>query len=473
MDKSDSVLHGYFRRTRLPLAWKPLDMSNTLRIKKGVDIRLAGEPSLHCDDSPHPKVVAIQPTDFHGLTPKLVVKEGSSVQVGDALFYDKTFTTVMFASPVSGTVKEIVRGAKRRILAVTVESDGANTARDFGPWNGGDRESLVAHLAAGGVFGAMRQRPFDVLANPADTPRAIYVSGFDSAPLAVDTALAVDGKIEHLQRGIDALGQLAGSGGVHVGLRQGDNTLASLQGCTLTSFDGPHPSGNVSVQIHHTAPINKGEVLWTIGLQDVINLGSFLQTGRYSADRIVALGGSEMVNPRHVRTIAGSQLCDIGVAAKEGARIISGSVLTGITAGKDGFLGAFSTQVVALPEGHEPKFLLTDGWLSPGLDKFSVSRAYPTWLMPKNKQYTLDTNQNGEDRAFVVSGQYEAVFPFDIYPVHLIKSIMVNDIDAMEKLGIYEVAPEDFALCEFVCTSKIPVQSIVREGLDALKLELG
>ncbi len=448
-------------------------MSNTLRIKKGVDIRLTGEPSLQCGDAPQPKVVAIQPTDFPGLTPKLAVKEGTQVQAGDALFYDKTFTSVMFASPVSGTVKEVVRGAKRRILAVTVESDGAGTAKDFGPWGGGDRDALVAHMAAGGAFATMRQRPFDVLANPADTPRAIYVSGFDSAPLAADTGVVVEGRMDDLQRGIDALGVLAGAGGVHVGTRSGDNTLGTLKGCTLTGFAGPHPAGNVGVQIHHTAPINKGEVLWTMGLQDVINLGSFLRTGHYSAERVVALGGSEMNDPRHVRTMAGAKLIDLGVSANEGARIISGSVLTGTTAGAGGYLGAFASQVVALPEGHDPKFLLTEGWLSPGLNKFSMSRAYPTWLMPKKKQYTLDTNQNGEDRAFVVSGQYEAVFPFDIYPVHLIKSIMVNDIDAMEKLGIYEVAPEDFALCEFVCTSKIPVQSIVRDGLDTLKVELG
>jgi Na+-transporting NADH:ubiquinone oxidoreductase subunit A len=311
------------------------------------------------------------------------------------------------------------------------------------------------------------------LANPADTPRAIYVSGFDSAPLAVDTGVATEGRMDDLQRGIDALGVLAGQGGVYVGTRAGDNTLAGLNGCTTTSFNGPHPAGNVGVQIHHTAPINKGEVIWTMGLQDVINLGAFLRTGRYTAERVVALGGSEMNDPRHIRTVAGAKLSDLGVQAKAGARVISGSVLTGTSAGAEGYLGAFATQVVALPEGHDPKFLLTEGWLSSGLNKFSMSRAYPTWLMPKSKQYTLDTNQNGEDRAFVVSGQYEAVFPFDIFPVHLIKSIMVNDIDAMEKLGIYEVAPEDFALCEFVCTSKIPVQSIVRDGLDALKVELG
>jgi Na+-transporting NADH:ubiquinone oxidoreductase subunit A len=448
-------------------------MSKTVRINKGVDIRLTGEPSLQCAEAPQPTEVAIQPTDFPGLTPKLAVKEGDPVKAGQALFYDKTYTSVMFASPVSGSVKEVVRGAKRRILAVVVEANGSDSAVDFGAWNGGDRDALVAHLAAGGAFATMRQRPFDVLANPADTPRAIYVSGFDSAPLAVDTGLATEGRMDDLQRGIDALGVLAGQGGVHVGTRAGDNTLAGLNGCSTTSFNGPHPAGNVGVQIHHTAPINKGEVVWTMGLQDVINLGSFLRTGRYTAARVVALGGSEMNDPRHIRTVAGAKLSDLGVQANAGARVISGSVLTGTSAGTEGYLGAFATQVVALPEGHDPKFLLTEGWLSPGLNKFSMSRAYPTWLMPKSKQYTLDTNQNGEDRAFVVSGQYEAVFPFDIFPVHLVKSIMVNDIDAMEKLGIYEVAPEDFALCEFVCTSKIPVQSIVRDGLDALKVELG
>jgi len=448
-------------------------MSKTLRIKKGVDIRLAGKPSLNCVDAPRPTTAAVQPTDYPGVTPKLLVKEGVQVKAGDALFHDKSFASVMFASPISGTVKEIVRGTKRRILAVVVESDGTESAKEMGPWNGSDRESLVAHMTSGGVFASMRQRPFDVLANPADTPRAIYVSGFDSSPLAVNTGVAVEGRMDDLQRGVEALGLLAGPGGVHLGLRAGENELSALRGCTLTYFDGPHPAGNVGVQIHHTTPINKGEVVWTMGLQDVANLGSFLNTGRYSANRVIALGGSEMSEARHVRTLAGAKLSDIGITASEGARVISGSVLTGNTAGPDGYLGAFATQVVALPEGHDPKFLLTDGWLSPGLNKFSMSRAYPTWLMPKSKEYTLDTNQNGEDRAFVVSGQYEEVFPFDIYPVHLIKSIMVNDIDAMEKLGIYEVAPEDFALCEFVCTSKIPVQSIVREGLDTLKVELG
>lgn len=474
MDKSRKHLRRSFELWGLPLRPENLwIMSKTLRIKKGVDIRLTGTPSTACADAPQPSVVAVQPTDCPGLIPKLVVKEGASVQAGDALFHDKTCPTVMFASPVSGTVKEVVRGAKRRILAVVVEADGASQSRDFGPWKGGDREALLAHLTASGAFAFFRQRPFDVLANPSDTPRAIYVSGFDSSPLAADPSVVVEGRLEDLQLGIDALAILAGDGGVHLGIRPDQKELSSLNGCHTTSFSGPHPAGNVGVQIHHTAPINKGEVIWTLGLQEVISMGTLLRTGHYDATRVVAAGGSEMTNPRHLRTKAGAQLSGLGLDVKEGARLISGSVLTGTNAGPQGYLGATASQIVALPEGHDPKFMLTEGWLSPGINKFSASRAYPTWLMPKSKAYTLDTNQNGEDRAFVVSGQYEAVFPFDIFPVHLIKSIMVNDIDAMEKLGIYEVAPEDFALCEFVCTSKIPAQSIVREGLDALKVELG
>ena len=448
-------------------------MSKTVRIKQGADIRLVGQPSPDCSEASAPKLYAVQPTDFPGVTPKLAVKEGASVKAGEPLFYDKTYTSVQFVSPVSGVVKEVVRGAKRRILAVVVESDGNAEAVNHGAWNGGSREELLNHLCASGVFATMRQRPFDVLANPADTPRAIYVSGFDSSPLAAETAVAVAGRLEDVQRGLNALSELAGPGGVHVGVKAGDATLASLTGVTLTSFSGPHPAGNVGVQIHHTAPINKGEVLWTMGLQDVANLGALLATGVYTPARVVALGGSEMHNPRHVKTLAGAQLSGLGFQVNEGARVVSGSVLTGTNSGMAGYLGATATQVVALPEGHDPKFLLTSGWLSPGLDKFSLSRAYPTWLMPKSKRWKLDTNQNGEDRAFVVTGQYEQVFPFDIYPVHLVKSIMVNDIDAMERLGIYEVAPEDFALCEYVCTSKIPVQSVIREGLDMLKTELG
>ena len=448
-------------------------MSKTVRIKQGADIRLVGQPAPDCSEASAPKLYAVQPTDFPGVTPKLAVKEGASVKAGEPLFFDKTYTSVQFVSPVSGVVKEVVRGAKRRVLAVVVESDGNAEAVNHGAWNGGSREDLLNHLCASGVFATMRQRPFDVLANPADTPRAIYVSGFDSSPLAAETAVALAGRLEDVQRGMNALSELAGSGGVHLGVKAGDATLASLTGVTLTSFSGPHPAGNVGVQIHHTAPINKGEVLWTMGLQDVANLGALLATGVYTPARVVALGGSEMHNPRHVKTLAGAQLSGLGFQVNEGARVISGSVLTGTNSGMAGYLGATATQVVALPEGHDPKFLLTSGWLSPGLDKFSLSRAYPTWLMPKSKRWKLDTNQNGEDRAFVVTGQYEQVFPFDIYPVHLVKSIMVNDIDAMERLGIYEVAPEDFALCEYVCTSKIPVQSVIREGLDMLKTELG
>ena len=254
--------------------------------------------------------------------------------------------------------------------------------------------------------------------------------------------------------------------------------LAGIKNCQITSFEGPHPSGNVGVQIHHTAPLSKGELVWTIGYQDVANIGSLLKSGKYTPTRIVACGGSECEKPQHVATLAGasvSSILEIPSKANNGdsVRVISGSPLTGDQISKDGYLGAYHSAVALLPEGHDPKFLLTTGWLGLGLSRFSLSKSFPTWLMPKSKEWALDTNMGGEERAFVVTGEYEKVFPMDVYPVHLIKSIIVNDIDSMEKLGIYEVAPEDFALCEYGCTSKIPVQKIVREGLDNLRNELG
>ena len=364
----------------------------------------------------------------------------------------------------------MVRGAKRRILAVVVEANDSHDSVNLGPWAGGSREELVAHLCAGGAFAMMRQRPFDVLANPEDAPRAIYVSGFDSSPLAVSTAVAMEGRMDDLQRGLDALATLAGEGGVHVGVRRGDNALSGLKGVRTTSFDGPHPAGNVGVQIHHTAPINKGEVLWTMGLQDVANLGAYLSTGTYTSASVWwplrAVGNAQPC--RHHR-LAGAQLSGLGFRDERGQPRDRWKCLDRNKDPHGGRPWRHRQQVCALPEGHDPLFLLTTGWLSPGLDKFSMSRAYPTWLMPKGKRWKLNTNNNGEERAFVVTGQYERVFPFDIYPVHLIKSIMVGDIDRMEKLGIYEVAPEDFALCEYVCTSKLAVQVIVRKGLDMLR----
>lgn len=454
-------------------------MSLKIKIRKGVNIKLVGEPTDSVKAEKAASTYAIQPPNFDGLVPKLNVKEGDKVEAGSTLFFDKKMTSIKYASPVSGTVKSVVRGAKRKILSIVVEADGNDSSVDFGALDpkSAKREELLGRILEGGMFAFFMQRPFDVIANPEESPRSIYVSGFDSSPLSASHLVALDGRKEDFQKGIDALNTLVSDGKVHLGVNCCNSVYKGITGCEITEFEGPHPAGNVGVQIHHTQPINKGEVVWTIGYQDVANLGLFLATGKYNPARIVAVGGSEAKEASHVATKVGASIAsitDVPAEASNGdkVRVVSGSPLTGVKVEADGHLGALHTAVALLPEGHTPRFLLTNGWLSPGLDRFSLSKSYFSWLRPK-KTYTLDTNMGGEERAFVVTGEYEKVFPFEIYPVHLLKSILVNDIDAMEKLGIYEVSPEDFALCEYACTSKIPVQSIVREGLDTLRNELG
>ncbi|MEZ7878579.1 MAG: Na(+)-translocating NADH-quinone reductase subunit A [Flavobacteriales bacterium] len=455
-------------------------MSRIQRIRKGADIRLEGRPADTVSEAPSAHVYAVKPPDFIGVVTKLAVRVGDNVKAGSTIFYDKKSPSVKYSSPVAGTIKDIVRGAKRRVLAIEIEADSENSYCDFGVLDvsKSNRDQILSRVLESGMFPFFRQRPFDVVANPDDLPRSIHVSAFDSSPLAASTFVALDGRLADFQIGIDALAKLAGEGGVHLGLRSSDTTLAGVKNCHVTYFEGPHPAGNVGVQIHHTAPLNKGVVVWTISPQDVANLGTLLKSGKYIPSRVVACGGSECKNPQHVLTLSGasiSSIVDVPSKAHNGdeVRVISGSPLTGDQVSKDGYLGAYHSAIALLPEGHDPKFLLTTGWLGLGLGRFSLSKSFLTWLMPKSKAWPLDTNMGGEERAFVVSGQYEKVFPMDIHPVHLVKSIVVNDIDSMEKLGIYEVAPEDFALCEYGCTSKIPVQKIVREGLDNLRNELG
>lgn len=455
-------------------------MSRKKRIKKGVDIRLSGRPTDSVITAPNASVYAVKPPDFTGVTPKLCVRVGDVIEAGTCVFYDKKTPSVHFATPVAGTVKEIVRGAKRRILAIEIEASEHNAYQDFGVLDveKSDNHTILSRILEGGMFPYFRQRPFDIIANPEDTPRSIHVSGFDTSPLAASTSIALEGRMSDFQNGIDALAKLAGAGGVFLGIKDSDMTLAGVRNCEITEYEGPHPAGNVGVQIHHTAPLSKGEVVWTIGYQDVANLGAFLASGKYIPTKIVAVGGSECDTPQHVKTLAGasvSSIVNIPETASNGdsVRVISGSPLTGDQISKDGYIGAFHSAIALLAEGSEPKFLLTEGWLGLGLKRFSLSHSFLTWLMPKSREWDLDTNMGGEERAFVVTGEYEKLFPMDIYPQHLVKSIIVNDIDTMEKLGIYEVAPEDFALCEYGCTSKIEVQQIVREGLDNLRNELG
>ncbi len=421
------------------------------------------------------EVFAIKPTDFHGLVPKLVVREGDQVKAGDVLFYDKYNDAIKYNAPVSGVVKAVVRGEKRRILEVQIQADSTTQFKDFGARaaKGAKREDLIQHLLEGGLWPVIEQRPFSIVANPEDKPRDIFVTGFDSSPLAPDADFVLDGSEAEFQEGMDALNVLAGDQKVHLSYKKGTSKLTAIQNAELHEVSGPHPAGNVGVQIHAIKPLNKGEVVWTLRAQDVVNIGRFLKTGKFDLQRVVAITGSEVTDRKYVKVTVGTNVANIlkGKLTDGNNRVISGNVLTGDKIGQDGFLGFYHHQITVIPEGDEPLFFLTEGWLAPGLNDFSLSHAFPTWLMPKSKKFKLTTNQHGEDRAFVVTGQYEKVFPFDIYPVQLVKSIIVNDIDAMEKLGIYEVAPEDFALCEYSCTSKINVQSIVRQGLDVIKEE--
>ncbi len=446
-------------------------MSKAIKVKKGVDIKLLGAAERKVSEAPKSNVFVVKPADFVGLTPKLTVKEGDTVKAGSTVFYDKLNPEVLFASPVSGKVKEIKRGAKRIILEVIIESDSTIEYASFSPWTGGDKKSLTDTMLAMGLWPFVGQRPFGVIANPKDEAKAIFVSGFESAPLGADISFMLEDKKEAFKAGVKALKTLT-NGPVHICARKGDTFFSDIDGVTVHSVSGPHPAGNVGVQIHSIEPLNKGEVVWTVSPMDVALIGKSLSEGKYRAERTIAFAGSEVTEPQYYNTMIGGSIAALVLDNTNGGnnRIISGNVLTGSNIGKDGSVGFYDNMISVIPEGDSKQFFLTEGWLAPGFAKFSLNKSYPSFLM-KNKEYRLNTNLNGEERAFVVTGEMEKVFPFDIFPMHLIKAIMVNDIDAMEKLGIYEVIPEDFALCEVVCTSKIDIQSIVAQGLSDLRKE--
>ena len=443
-----------------------------ISVRKGIDIKLKGESDKVIADSKPTKLVALKPSDFPGLVPKMLLKEGEDVKCGSPIFCDKYNDEINYVSPVSGKLKEIVRGEKRRIMAVTIESDGnmvqLNTKpKDLAKLEAGE---IKSELMSSGLWPFFKMRPIDIVAIPSDTPKSIFISGFDSHPLAPDYDFIMHGKSAEFNAGLEIVGKLT-SGNVNLQLRSNaDEVFTSAKNVNINSVSGPHPAGNVGVQIHQIDTLNKGEVIWYINPQDVMVIGRYSLTGAYDASKIVSVGGSNISERKYYKTITGASIDSIidQKNISENSRVISGNVLTGDHVSLDGFLGFYHHQITVIPEGNQHKFFLKNGWLSPGFSSFSASKAYPTWLMSKSKKYDLDTNLNGEERAFVVSGQYEKVFPFDIYPVQLLKSIVTNDVENMENLGIYEVSPEDFALCEFVCTSKVNLQKIVRDGLDTI-----
>lgn len=448
-------------------------MSKNIKIRKGSNIKLEGAADRVKADAAVAKSFAIKPTDFHGLTPKLVVKEGQSVKAGTPIFYDKYNEHLKFTSPVSGKVAEVVRGAKRRILEIRISPDGQNLYEEFNVADMSSDVKVKEALMASGLWPFLKQRPYDIVANPQETPKAIFISAFDSSPLGPDYDFILHGQKEAFQKGLDALKKLT-KGKVHLnvnGAAKADATFTEAKGVERNAFTGPHPAGNVGIQIHHIDPVNKGERVWTIRPQAVAMIGKFFLTGKVDMSKTIALAGSEVEKPKYYNTVSGASVSSIvsGHIKSGDNRIISGNVLTGQKLDENGYLGFYDDVVTVIPEGREPQFM---GWLAPNFHKFSLSKAYFSWLMP-NKKFDLNTNMNGEDRAYVMSGQYESVLPMDIYPVHLIKSIMTKDLEKMEALGIYEIAPEDMALCEFACTSKVEVQRLLREGMDIAIEELG
>ncbi len=451
-------------------------MSRVIKIKRGLDINLKGSAEKNISDLPASKFYAVKPTDFPGITPKVLAKPDTEVKAGSVLFFDKYNPEVYFTSPVSGKVSAVNRGERRRILEFVIESDGKNEAVEFKKADPKDlsRDEIKENLLKSGCWTYIRQRPFAVIPKPSETPRDIFVTTFDSAPMAPDYDLIVKDEFPAFQAGIDALTKLT-DGKVYLGVKSASmsSPFKNTANVEIYEFAGPHPAGNAGIQINKIKPVNKGEVVWTLRAVDVLFIGRLFTKGVYDATKVVALTGSEVKAPKYYRMIAGAPIADI-IKDKlnetdEHIRIISGNVLTGEKVEPEGYLGHYDFQVSVIPEGDKPEFM---GWALPGLNKFSISRTFFHWLNP-GKEIVVDTNVHGSERPFIVTGEMEKVFPMDILPMQLLKAVKIKDLDLMEELGIYEVAEEDFALCEVINTSKIEIQRNLREGFDFMIKELG
>ena len=448
-------------------------MANVIKLRKGLDINLKGKATPNKIKVNPSKEYALVPEDFIGLIPKVVVKEGDKVKAGDALFVNKKFPEVGFASPVSGTVTAVLRGERRKLLCVKVQPDSKQDFRDFEvkETTSLDGKVVVDLLLKAGIFGYINQLPYAVSATPDVLPKAIFGSAFRDMPLTANFDVELEGEEEVFQTGLTALSKIEKT---YLGINpsQASGALSNMKDVEITVFDGPCPAGNVGVQINHLSPVNKGEVVWTVDPTTVLFIGRLLSTGKVDLSRTIALAGSEMENPCYAKVMVGQPLKDVlkGQLSNKGkVRIINGNPLTGRKTDLDGYVGGHTSEITAIPEGNETNEML--GWIMPRFNQFSANRSYFSWLMGKNKEYTLDTRVKGGERHMIMSGEYDRVIPMDIYPEYLIKAIITGDIDKMEQLGIYEVAPEDFALAEFVDSSKLELQRIVREGLDMLRKE--
>ena len=445
-------------------------MANVIKLHKGLNINLKGRAAEQKIQLKSNGKYALMPDDFEGVTPKVVVKEGDKVQAGDALFVNKQYPEVKFASPVSGTVSAVVRGERRKVLCVKVDADAQQSFVDFGKKDVAklDGKAVIDALLEAGIFGYVNQLPYAVSTNPSVMPKAIFVSALRDKPLAADFEFEVKGQEADFQTGITALSKIVKT---YLGVGVG-SALENVKDAEVNIFDGKCPAGNVGVQVNHIDPVNKGEVAWTIGDPSVaLFIGRLFNSGKVDLRRTVALCGSEIKSPAYVDMLVGEELSTLlsnSYDASKSVRIINGNVLTGKPTTKEGFLGAHSSEITVIPEGNDADELL--GWILPRFKQFSVSRSYFSWLCGK-KQYALDARIKGGERHMIMSGEYDKVLPMDIYAEYLIKAIIAGDIDRQEALGIYEVSPEDFALAEFVDSSKLELQRIVREGLNILRKE--
>lgn len=448
-------------------------MANVIKLRKGLDINLKGKAAKQKFSVKAAAQYALVPDDFVGMTPKVVVREGDKVKAGDALFVNKKQTDVKFASPVSGVVQAVVRGDRRKVLRVVVEADKDQQYVDFGQKQVAslDGDAVVKALLEAGLFGYINQLPYAVSTTPDQKPRAVFVSALRDMPLAGDFEYELQGNEEDFQTGLTALSKVAPVY-LGVGAKQTSKALTEAKDVEMNVFDGPCPAGNVGVQVNNIAPVNKGEVVWTVDPTAVIFFGRLFRTGKVDLRRLVAVAGSEITKPEYAEVLVGQPIADLlegKFAAKDHVRIINGNPLTGRKATKDDFVGGHTSEITVIPEGDNVDEML--GWILPRTNDFSVSRSYFSWLFGKNKEYALDARVKGGERHMIMSGEYDKVLPMDIYAEYLIKAIIAGDIDRMEQLGIYEVAPEDFAVAEFVDSSKLELQHIVRQGLDMLRKE--
>ena len=445
-------------------------MANVIKLRKGLNINLKGKAEMKRIQLKSNGQYALVPDDFEGVTPKVVVKEGDKVIAGDALFVNKQYPEVKFASPVSGTVREVVRGERRKVLCIKVDADAQQEYVDYGKKDVTkmDGKAVVDALLEAGIFGYINQLPYAVSTNPSQMPKAVFVSALRDMPLAADFEFEVKGQEGDFQTGLTALSKVAKT---YLGC--GDHSsFENYQDVEVTIFDGPCPAGNVGVQVNHLNPVNKGEVVWTVEPTTVLFIGRLFNTGKVNLTRTIALCGSEVNAPAYADMLVGEELATLlsnSYDADHHVRIINGNVLTGKPTTKEGFLGAHTSEITVIPEGDDVDEFA--GWIMPRFQQFSVNRSYFSWLCGKKKKYTLDARIKGGERHMIMSGEYDKVLPMDIYGEYLIKAIITGDIDRQEALGIYEVSPEDFALAEFVDSSKLELQRIVREGLNILRKE--